>query len=723
MAQAADYFLAAMDRYEDARNKRQEMAMQKEQHALYMQNGLMKLDQMRGQVTAGEEFQRIMQDPASRTPTSTQDPVPAAPTPESPAPAAAPAWDSSALQNTLNQMSGYMNEFNGARGNSGFGTALSLHPQADGRMLVGAANPQQGGAMPLTVNPQDNASAPLYLAPEDIGAFQTHVQSKIDAAQGDPAKLRAFAQDQFGIRHDEQGRLYVPKPDLTALPEQAAPVPQAAAPAQAPAPQPAPVTPGTKTKTSVSVSVSTKTRFNKATVHDPVKFQEAAADPNLRPDERDRKVLKQIDEDHTYAAGIPVHLRGRVAALGLKAGYFNGDQALNMAQTGFSNMNSVELENAMTALKMNKVQFRKAELDFTNALRYDARIKQAQLDNYGMQMQASQARITASTEAATTQRQIRDNNLLGQQRGQVDAFMKATGEAFDRYVADNNIDAAEAKRLKAAVQPALTSAVYSQDPAQIPALLADGRLPQRLQELVADVVTKQYAAPADKKPAAKDSAAEVLAGKGPSADTTSLVKGALPKNQDAAIKENASTYDHINKMALGEATNLRLPDEDSQKAFAHQAAVSLMEIMPMIALRGADLQGKNSANYGFVSKAVGSYGRMKQSEETQRYGDENLMLVAVTNKLSGVPADVEAQQTREVMLRLQVLGHGNNFYHRMVTGLLEDGTPNQDVFRTSIGLLDEEITKRGDIAKLHALQNPQAQPGAPITGMPWDPAR
>ena len=47
MAQAADYFLAAMDRYEDARNKRQEMAMQKEQHALYMQNGLMKLDQMR----------------------------------------------------------------------------------------------------------------------------------------------------------------------------------------------------------------------------------------------------------------------------------------------------------------------------------------------------------------------------------------------------------------------------------------------------------------------------------------------------------------------------------------------------------------------------------------------------------------------------------------------------------------------------------------------------
>ena len=491
----------------------------------------------------------------------------------------------------------------------------------------------------------------------------------------------------------------------------------------APAPQPAAAAATTGTKTKTSVSVSTKTRFNKATVHDPAKFQEAAADPNLRPNARDREVLKKIDEDHTYAAGIPLHLRGRVAALGLKAGYFNGDQALNMAQTGFSNMNSVELENAMTALKMNKVQFRKAELDFTNALRYDARIKQAQLDNYGAQMMAAQARTTASTEAAETQRQIRENNRLGQQRGQVDAFMKATGEAFDRYVADNNIDAAEAKRLKAAVQPALTSAVYSQDPAQIPALLADGRLPQRLQELVADVVTKQYAAPADKKPTATASAKEVVAGQRPAAATTAQVKDALPKNQDAAIKENASTYDYINKMALGEATNLRLPDEDSKKAFAHKAAVSLMKIMPMIALRGADLQGKNSSNYGFVSHVVGSYGRLKQSEETQRYGDENLMLVAVTNELSEVPADVEAQQTRDVMLRLQVLGHGNNFYHRMVTDLLEKGTPKQDVFRTSIGLLDEEITKRGDIAKLHALQNPQAQPGAPITGMPWDPAQ
>ena len=690
MAQAADYFLAAMDRYEEARNRKQERAMQQEQHALYMKNGLMQLDQMQQQVSAGNEFQSIMQNPAMRSPTTAQNP---APQPEggTPAPAAAtPSFDSSALQKTLNQMSGYMNEFNGARGNSGFGTALSLHPQQDGRMLVGAANPEQGGALPLTVNPQDNNSAPLYLSPEDVGAFQTYVQGKIDSAQGDPAKLKAFAQDQFGIRHDEQGRLYVPQPDLTALPEQQT---AAASPAPAQAPQPAAAAATTGTKTKTSVSVSTKTRFNKATVHDPAKFQEAAADPNLRPNARDREVLKKIDEDHTYAAGIPLHLRGRVAALGLKAGYFNGDQALNMAQTGFSNMNSVELENAMTALKMNKVQFRKAELDFTNALRYDARIKQAQLDNYGAQMMAAQARTTA------------------------------TGEAFDRYVADNNIDAAEAKRLKAAVQPALTSAVYSQDPAQIPALLADGRLPQRLQELVADVVTKQYAAPADKKPTATASAKEVVAGQRPAAATTAQVKDALPKNQDAAIKENASTYDYINKMALGEATNLRLPDEDSKKAFAHKAAVSLMKIMPMIALRGADLQGKNSANYGFVSNVVGSYGRLKQSEETQRYGDENLMLVAVTNELSEVPADVEAQQTRDVMLRLQVLGYGNNFYHRMVTDLLEKGTPKQDVFRTSIGLLDEEITKRGDIAKLHALQNPQAQPGAPITGMPWDPAQ
>ena len=721
MAQAADYFLAAMDRYEEARNRKQEMAMQQEQHALYMKNGLMQLDQLQQKVSAGDEFLAIVRDPAMASQATTQQPQQQPLAEGTPAPSPTPGFDSSALHKTLSQMSGYMNEFNGARGNSGFGTTLSMHPQQDGSYIIGAANPEQGGAYPLTVNPQDNSSAPLRVAPETVGPMQQYVQGRIDATGGDPAKMAALAKDQFGLRHDEQGNIYVPAPDLAAAP--APQTPSAGQPAPQPAVQPTSPAPGTKTKTSVSVPVSTKTRFNKDTVHDPVKFNEAAADPNLRPDARDRKVLQQIDMDHTYAMGIPLHLRGKVAALGLKAGYFNGDQALNMAQTGFSNMNSMELDQALTTLKMNKVQFRKAELDFTNALKYDARLKQAQLDNYAWATKASQARITASAETAATQRQIRENNLLGQQRGQVDALMQATGAAFDRYAADNNLDPETAKALKARVQPAMVSAISTQNPKQLPVLLADGRLPQRLQELVAEVVTKQEAAPAKDKPTAVAAAQDVLSGKGPSAAETAMVKDALPKNQDAAIKENASTYDHINKMALGEATKLRLPDEASQKAFAHQAAVSLMEIMPMIALRGADLQGKNSANYGFVSKVVGSYGRMKQSEETQRYGDENLMLVAVTNKLSGVPADVEAQQTRDVMLRLQVLGHGNNFYHQIVTDLLKKGVPNQDVFRTSLGLLDEEITRRGDIAKLHALQNPQTQPSAPITGLPWDPAR
>lgn len=161
MAQAADYFLAAMDRYEEARNRKQERAMQQEQHALYMKNGLMQLDQLQQKVSAGDEFQAIMRDPAIASQATTQQPQQQRPLAEgTPAPSPTPGFDSSALQKTLNQMSGYMNEFNGARGNSGFGTALSLHPQQDGRMLVGAANPEQGGALPLTVNPQDNNSAP-----------------------------------------------------------------------------------------------------------------------------------------------------------------------------------------------------------------------------------------------------------------------------------------------------------------------------------------------------------------------------------------------------------------------------------------------------------------------------------------------------------------------------------------------------------------------------------
>lgn len=716
MAQASDYFLAAMDRYDEARTRKQQLAMQQEQHALYMQHGLMQLDEMRQKVDDGNEFQAILQDPsvvrqATTQPTATSSaPAPAQPT---------PSFDSSALHKTLTQASGYMKDFNEARGNSGFGTALSMHPQEDGSYILGAANPEQGGALPLTVNPRDNSSAPLRVLPENIGALQAHVQGTMDATGGDPAKMKAAAQNQFGLHYDENGIIQVPAaqpaaPDLAALPGQAAPVAQAAATAPTPDAQPVAPAPGTKTKTSVSVSVSTKTLFNKATVHDPVKFQEAAADPNLRPNERDRQVLKQIDEDHTYAAGIPLHLRGRVAALGLKAGYFNGEQALNMAQTGFSNMNSMQLEQAMNTLKMNKVQFRKAELDFTNALKYDARLKQAQLDNYGWATKASQARITASTETANAMRSKR----LGAVN---DNVMKLTGEAIDRYGLQNNIDPEKMKQLKAELQPSMVAALSSKYGDQISTVVNDGKTPLALQQLADQVLAAQLDPNKKQQPSAYSTTRDLLDGKGaPTPETRATVIGSLPKDQKPGQEANSATFKFLKEMAEGPAAEMRLKDTD-KTAFVEKAATNLMTILPMLGLRGQDLQGSASSNYGFTSDVIRSYSRMKQTDETRNYGDENLMMIAVTNKLSGVPADVEAQQSRDVMLRLEVLGKGNNYYHQLVTKLSEqDHVPNKDLYKTALGQLDVEVESMGKAQEVAARSAAERAQKAQ-TQQPWSP--
>ena len=460
----------------------------------------------------------------------------------------------------------------------------------------------------------------------------------------------------------------------------------------------------------------TRPRFNKATVHDPAKFIAAASDPNLRPDDRDREVLRKLDEDHTYAAGIPLHLRGRVAALGLSAGYFDGNQALNMAQTGFSNMNSVELENAMTTLKLNKVQFRKMELDYTNAVKYDARLKQAQLDNYGGSMQASKARIEASTAKATASRNtdLRKSN---------EALLKASGEAFDRWAKKNNIDATLAETMKADIQPALTAAISEQYGDKVPDLMADGTTPLKLMALVDQTVAAQRSGGAKDQAAgeAYPNAKEVVSGKLPAPAARDAVMAALPKDQKAAEEESAKTRKYIGEIAGLVADSAQLKKED-RAAVQASAVTTLMPVMSMIGLRPADLRGGAPSNVGFTAKVLEGFSRLKAADETQRYGDENLMLVAVTNRLSEVPADVEAQQTREVMLRLEVLGRGNNYYHQMVTDLLEHSqVKDKDMFATSIGQLDEEIERQG---KAQELQARKAMTSAQQTGgygLPWAP--
>ena len=137
--------------------------MQQEQHDLYMKNGLMQLDALSKQQAALEQAANYIESgrasldglPQQASPAQQPQQQPQQPLAEAvPAPAhPAPSFDSTALQRTLSQMSGYMSDFNAARGNSGFGTALSMHRQSDGSYIIGAANPEQNGAYPLTVNP------------------------------------------------------------------------------------------------------------------------------------------------------------------------------------------------------------------------------------------------------------------------------------------------------------------------------------------------------------------------------------------------------------------------------------------------------------------------------------------------------------------------------------------------------------------------------------------
>lgn len=462
MAQAADYFLAAMDRYEDARNKRQEMAMQKEQHALYMQNGLMKLDALGKQQAELEKSANALENgvygdglPAQDPPSVAQplaEGVPSQPT---------PSFDSSALQKTLGQMSGYMNEFNGARGNSGFGTALSMHPQQDGSYIIGAANPEQGGAYPLTVNPQDNASAPLRVAPETVGPMQQYVQGRIDAMGGDPAKMAALARGQFGLRHDEQGNIFVPTPDLASLPGAPAPVPAAPPAQQAPAVPPAAPTPDTKTSTSTSVT--TKVRFSTKVNDDPQAFHAMAQSPHLDVGPADEKVLGKVEADPFHLTTSPASVRGKTAAMFLRAGLLNGEQALNMAQTGYTNMNKAQLAETMARINLTATQLKSAEHNLALDLSFGSAERQAGLDNTYASIEAQRASRRASEATAEYNVQMRQNALADKQNARVkwvnDNVKAGLNDGFAAFGGKNELPADTAGNLKPQYVNAVASAL------------------------------------------------------------------------------------------------------------------------------------------------------------------------------------------------------------------------------------------------------------------------
>lgn len=486
MAQAADYFLAAMDRYEEARNRKQERAMQQEQHALYMKNGLMQLDALSKQQAALEQAanyiasgrapldglpqqasldglpqqaspaQQPQQQPQQQQQQQPQQPLAeAVPAPAHPA----PSFDSTALQRTLSQMSGYIGDFNAARGNSGFGTALSMHRQSDGSYIIGAANPAQNGAYPLTVNPQDNSSMPLRVAPETVGPMQQYVQGRIDATGGDPAKMAALARDQFGLRHDEQGLIYVPTPDLGAAPAQ----PQAHVQAKTPpsavtaATTTPPVTPGTST------GATTKVRFSTKVNDSPDAFYAMANSPHLDVGPADEKTLGKIEADPFHLATSPASVRGKTAALFLRAGLLNGEQALNMAQTGYTNMNKAQLAETLTRINLTNTQLKEAENRLALDLRFGLAERQAGLANTYASIEAHRASKRASEATAEYNALMRQNALVDKQNSQLkwvkDNVQAGLNDGFAAFSGKNELPADTSGNLKPQYVNAVASAL------------------------------------------------------------------------------------------------------------------------------------------------------------------------------------------------------------------------------------------------------------------------
>ena len=561
MAQAADYFLAAMDRYEEARKRKQEMAMQQEQHALYMKNGLMQLDAFSKQQAALDqsanyiESGRASLDGLPQQASPAQQPQPqqqpqqplaeAVPVPAHPS----PSFDSTALQRTLSQMSGYMSDFNAARGNSGFGTALSMHRQSDGSYIIGAANPEQNGAYPLTVNPQDNGSMPLRVAPETVGPMQQYVQGRIDATGGDPAKMAALARDQFGLRHDEQGNIFVPRPELASLPEEPAPASTApAAPNYGPRadgtmkgngyfgplkmpdgrvateigigvnfdgkevevpslvptltrqevdylvgggkptpeivkkaadhavqrmkagkspfaqegeqgalPGAAAPTPGTST------GVTTKVRFSTKVNDNPDAFHAMANSPQLDVGPADEKTLGKIEADPFHLATSPASVRGKTAALFLRAGLLNGEQALNMAQTGYTNMNKAQLAETLARINLTATQLKEAEHRLALDLRFGSAERQANLDNTYASIEAHRASKRASEATAEYNVLMRQNALADKQNARLkwvnDNVKAGLNDGFAAFGGKNELPADTAGNLKPQYVNAVASAL------------------------------------------------------------------------------------------------------------------------------------------------------------------------------------------------------------------------------------------------------------------------
>ncbi|MBM7454460.1 hypothetical protein HNR62_000289 [Oceanisphaera litoralis] len=363
MAEAADYFIAALDRFDQARERRHQRKLEQERHDIYMRDSNARFDTFQKQQQAQTSFEQEL---------------------------------TGLMQDTADRITPHVGELNEVRGNTGFGTKFAFVPQEDGSVIMGTVDESGSGVAPLTADPKDMASARLHIPADRVKDTVGRMNQALRATEGDPEARRQLIQNQFGLLHDEGGRtMFQDDPEVVAM-QQASEQEQVAA-VGAPGLQPsvAGAAPVANPQAPVRLSPTGRITNPSEVAKDPGSIEAAAKSGAVVPTAQDQKRAEELEADPNNMARYPKHTRVRLAVLGLRAGMFTADQAMNMAQTGYSNMNEQDLLDKGLVRRRDQIDYltKVAQYnDLGRQISLDTRLKEAQIASSYAGAAASAAR-------------------------------------------------------------------------------------------------------------------------------------------------------------------------------------------------------------------------------------------------------------------------------------------------------------------------------------------
>jgi hypothetical protein len=208
-----------------------------------------------------------------------------------------------------------------------------------------------------------------------------------------------------------------------------------------------------------------KVRFSTKVNDNPADFHALANSPHLDVGPADEKVLGKVEADPFHLASSPASVRGKTAALFLRAGLLNGEQALNMAQTGYTNMNKAQLAETMARVNLTVTQLKQAEHNLALDLRFGSAERQAGLDNTYASIEANRASKRASEVTASwqvLQREYALQDRADKKQGELTNGVRTTlDRGFDSFAGKFELPKDTAANLKPQYINAVATAVQA----------------------------------------------------------------------------------------------------------------------------------------------------------------------------------------------------------------------------------------------------------------------